>query len=104
MAITRYTYSDANIAIAEATAQPRQVWINAPKEIVVYTGANILADPAVDPDLAALRSHNKLLSLKNMSPAKVSSWVDSNVTNFAQAQDAIKTLAIGLSYIVRQVF
>lgn len=37
MSITKYSYSDANIAIAEATAQPRQVWINAPKEIVVYT-------------------------------------------------------------------
>ena len=45
MAITRYTYSDANIAIAEATAQPRQVWINAPKEIVVYTGADMQQQP-----------------------------------------------------------
>ena len=30
MAIVRYTYSDANIAIAEATPKPREVWINGP--------------------------------------------------------------------------
>ena len=47
MAITRYPYSDANIAIAEGTAQPRQVWINAPKEIVVYTGADMTPTPEV---------------------------------------------------------
>ena len=45
MSITKYSYSDANIAIAEATAQPRQVWINAPKEIVVYTGADMQQQP-----------------------------------------------------------
>lgn len=43
MAITRYPYSEANIAIAEATAQPRQVWINAPNEVVVYTNSDMVA-------------------------------------------------------------
>ena len=41
MAITRYTYSDANIAIAEATPKPREVWINGPIEVVVRTGADM---------------------------------------------------------------
>lgn len=41
MAIIRYTYSDANIAIAEATPQPREVWINGPIEIIVRTGADM---------------------------------------------------------------
>ena len=33
---TRTTWHP-HVTIAESTAQPRQVWINAPKEIVVYT-------------------------------------------------------------------
>ena len=41
MAITRYQYSDANIALAESTPQPREVWINGPIEIVVRTGADM---------------------------------------------------------------
>lgn len=41
MAVTRYQYSDANIALAESTPQPREVWINGPIEIVVRTGADM---------------------------------------------------------------
>ena len=103
MAIIRYPYSDANIAIAEATAQPRQVWINAPKEIVVYTGAD-MTPAVIDADKEAVKSYAKLVALKNMTPAQVSSWVDANVTNLSQAQDAIKTLSIGMGYIIRQIF
>lgn len=40
MAITHYPYSEANIAIAEATPPPRDVWINAPVEIIVRTGTD----------------------------------------------------------------
>ena len=103
MAIVRYPYSDANVTIAESTAQPRQVWINAPKEIVVYTGAD-MTPAVIDADKEAVKSYAKLVALKNMTPAQVSSWVDANVTNLSQAQDAIKTLAIGMGYIIRQIF
>ena len=103
MAIVRYPYSDANVKIAESTAQPRQVWINAPKEIVVYTGA-AMTPVVIDADKEAVKSYAKLVALKNMTPAQVSSWVDANVTNLSQAQDAIKTLAIGMGYIIRQIF
>jgi len=103
MAIVRYPYSDANVKIAESTAQPRQVWINAPKEIVVYTGAD-MTPAVIDADKEAVKSYAKLVALKNMTPAQVSSWVDANVTNLSQAQDAIKTLSIGMGYIIRQIF
>ena len=103
MAIVRYPYSDANVTIAESTAQPRQVWINHPKEIVVYTGAD-LPPVVIDADKEAVKSYAKLVALKNMTPAQVSSWVDANVTNLSQAQDAIKTLSIGMGYIIRQIF
>lgn len=55
MAIVRYPYSDANVTIAESTAQPRQVWINAPKEIVVYTGADMTPAPEVVVQLLQLK-------------------------------------------------
>ena len=103
MAIVRYPYSDANVKIAESTAQPRQVWINDPKEIVVYTGAD-MTPVVIDADKEAVKSYAKLVALKNMTPAQVSSWVDANVTNLSQAQDAIKTLSIGMGYIIRQIF
>ena len=41
MAVTHYQYSEANISIAEATPEPREVWINGPVEIVVRTGADM---------------------------------------------------------------
>lgn len=104
MAITTYPYSQANIATAEATAQPRQVWIDIPVKIVVRTGSDMEPGPLVEADLTAVRAYNKLVALKNMTPAQVSAWVDANVTNLATAQDAIKTLAIGMGYLIRQVF
>lgn len=56
-----------------------------PEEIAVA------ADAA---DVAAVRTYTKLVALKNMTPAQVSAWVDANVTNLAQIQDALKTLAM----------
>lgn len=67
------------------------------------TGSDITPS-LLDPDREALKAYAKLAALKNMSPSQVSTWVDANVTNLAQAQDAIKTLAIGVGYIIRSVF
>jgi len=38
-----------------------------------------------------------------MTPAQVRAWVDANVTNLSQAQDAIKTLAIAVSILARRL-
>ena len=67
------------------------------------TGAD-MTSVVIDADKEAVKSYAKLVALKNMTPAQVSSWVDANVTNLSQAQDAIKTLAIGMGYIIRQIF
>lgn len=67
------------------------------------TGADI-APVVIDADKEAVRAYAKIVSIKSMTPAQVSSWVDANVTNLSQAQDAIKTLAIGMGYIIRQIF
>lgn len=66
------------------------------------------ADPAPEPtqeslDIEAARNYAKLRALVGMTPAEVSAWVDANVTNLASVQDAIKTLAIGLSVLGRRI-
>lgn len=54
-------------------------------------------------DAADARSYAKLTALKTMSPAQVQAWVATNVTNLAQAQDAIATLAIGVCILARRI-
>lgn len=53
-------------------------------------------------DKTNVLAYNKLIALSNMTPAQIQAWVDANVTNLATAQDAIKTLAIGLSVLIRR--
>lgn len=54
-------------------------------------------------DAVASRTHVKLKALREMSPAQVQAWVTTNVTNLAQAQDAIATLAIAVSVLARRL-
>jgi hypothetical protein len=66
------------------------------------------ADPAPGPtkdelDAAAAKAYAKLAALMGMTPAQVQAWVSANVTNLAQAQDAIATLAIAVSVLARRI-
>lgn len=54
-------------------------------------------------DAEAAKSYSKLKALIDMSPAQVQTWVTANVTTLAQAQDAIKTLAIAVSILARKL-
>ena len=54
-------------------------------------------------DAAAASQNAKLKSLAAMSPAEVQTWVAANVTNLAQVQDAIGTLAIAVSVLARRL-
>ena len=53
-------------------------------------------------DRSAAFAYAKLVALSDMTPAQIQTWITANVTNLAQAQDAIGTLAIGLSVLVRR--
>lgn len=71
---------------------------------------NVIAPADPDPpptqealDIAAAKSYAKLAALKNMTPAQVQAWVAANVTNLAQAQDAICTLAIAVGILARRL-
>jgi hypothetical protein len=65
-------------------------------------------DPAPPPtqdelDAAAAREYAKLIALRSMTPAQVVAWVAANVTNLAQAQDAIATLGVAVSVLSRRL-
>lgn len=55
---------------------------------------------AADSETAS--QYAKLQALAVMSPSEVQTWVTTNVTSLAQAQDAITTLAIAVSVLSRQ--
>jgi len=54
-------------------------------------------------DAAEARAYTKLKALKAMTPSQVQAWVTANVKTLAQAQDAITTLAIGMSILARRI-
>jgi hypothetical protein len=61
------------------------------------------AQAKLQADAEAARQYTKLRNLTAMSPAEVTAWVSANVTNLAQAQDAIATLAIAVSVLARRL-
>jgi hypothetical protein len=66
------------------------------------------ADPPPPPtqdelDAAAARQYAKLVALRDMTPEQVAAWIDANVTDFAKAKDAIKTLAIAVGILARRL-
>lgn len=54
-------------------------------------------------DTAAAKQYAKLQALLVMTPAQVQAWVAANVTNLAQAQDAIATLATATAILARKL-
>ena len=54
-------------------------------------------------DAQASRNYAKLAALRAMTPAQVSSWVDANINNLADAKDALKTLAIAVGILARRI-
>ena len=67
------------------------------------------ADPAPPPSADEVHENSvlqyaKLRALASMSDAEIDAWVTNNVTNVAQFQDAIKTLAKGENLLLRREF
>lgn len=93
-------------ALADAVPDPKRIWHNI-DHYIVFTGADILlidTPPSQEEqDANAARTYAKLAALRQMTPAQVQAWVAANVTNLAQAQDAIATLAIAVSILSRRL-
>lgn len=67
--------------------------------------AKAAADAVEAADEAAadtIRHDNRLRSLLTATPAQIETWIDNNVTNLAQAKDALAILALGLSMLARR--
>jgi hypothetical protein len=90
---------------AFAVSDPKNVTF-AGNRFEVRDGVDYVAPPAQSQDeidAEAARSYAKLKALVAMTPAQVQAWVAANVTNLAQAQDAIATLAVAVSVLARRL-
>jgi hypothetical protein len=54
-------------------------------------------------DTQAAKADAKLVALAAMTPAQVRAWVAANVTNLADAKDALATLAVCVSILARKL-
>ena len=106
MALTYYaTLSGAQAAKVAAGGVGDIAWAgltNKSKPFSLATGED-MAQVNIDADRASIKAYSKFTALVAMNPAQASTWVDNNVTTLAQAQDAIKTLAIICSYLGRAI-
>lgn len=88
--------SDGTVELIFASGQIRAA---TPTEIA---SAQALIDKEENDQMQA-KQYQKLVALKNMTPAEVQAWVDANVTTLAAARDAIKTLAVAVSILARSL-
>jgi hypothetical protein len=91
---------------ALAVPDPKNLVFIPGKGFEVRDGVDYIAPPALTQDqidVVAARSYAKLQALMMMSPAQVQAWVAANVTNLAQAQDAIATLATAVGVLARRL-
>jgi hypothetical protein len=105
MTIQTFPPSKAGETAAFSVADPKNVAFDG-KQFVVKTGTDYDAGPtptADEIDRAAARAYVKLNALKAMTPAQISTWVDANVTNLSTATDALKTLAIAVGILAREL-
>lgn len=105
MTIQKFPATLAGQTAAFAVANPKNVSFTG-SGFEVRDGSDYIAPPVPtqdEQDAEAARSYAKLRALMQMTPAQVQAWVAANVTNLAQAQDAIATLAIAVSVLIRKL-
>lgn len=105
MAVQYFPPTVSGEAAANAVPGPKNQAFSG-RQWEVRTGPDYIAPRALTPDEQAAedaRSYAKLRALAAMTPAQVQTWVAANVTNIAQAQDAIATLAVAVSVLARRL-
>jgi acyl-CoA reductase-like NAD-dependent aldehyde dehydrogenase len=106
MTIQTFPGTGVGQAAAFAVPDPKNINFIPGKGFEVRDGVDYVAPPALTQDqidAAAAKSYAKLAALSAMTPAQVQAWVAANVTNLTQAQDAIATLAVAASVLVRRL-
>lgn len=88
MAITRLPYSDANIAVADATPQPRHIHIDQPRAIWIFTGADL--PTSLDPQDITLNRmqllQGALITEGQAALSAVEAYITDRITNGTPAQ------------------
>ncbi len=105
MSIKRFPRTVAGQAAAYAVSDPKNVTFTG-LEFEVRTAEDFVEPEAITKDMRdsiEAKAYGKLAALSTMSPTQVQTWVTNNVTNLAQAQDAIATLAIAVSVLIRKL-
>ena len=105
MTIQRFPATPAGQTAAFAVADPKSVIFEG-NGFTVRSNGDYIAPPIPtqdEQDVASAKQYAKLDALSKMTPAQVQTWVAANVTNLAQAQDAIATLAIAVSVLIRKL-
>jgi hypothetical protein len=93
-------------AEVDAVPDPKFIWYDISR-IVIYTGAdiNIINPPPTQDQIDRTDAMNyaPLQALIKMTPAQVQAYIQANVTNLAQAQTAIETLAVAVGILARNL-
>ncbi len=72
-------------------------------ELPAWANNAIAAFNVADANRIAVKNYPKLVAIRDMTPAQVQAWCAANITNLAQAKDAITTLAVGMSILARRL-
>lgn len=105
MTIQKFPPTKAGQDAAFAVPEPRSVMF-ADGAFYVRTGVDYEAPPVPskdEADLTTAKEYAKLKALAGMSPDEVRAWVAGNVKDLAAVQDAVTTLAIAVSVLIRRV-
>jgi hypothetical protein len=103
-----YKLDGEGIIIKDGSFIPMDINNKDYQEYLIYIANGGTVQPA-DPipqhllDIQAANNYAKLVALRAMTPAQVSAFVETNVTNLNQIQDAIKTLAIAVAILARRL-
>ena len=105
MTIQRFPSTPAGQTAALAVPDPKNIAFVG-DGFEVRDGDDYVAPPQPSKDEAdalEAKEYAKLDALSRMTPAQVQTWAAANVTDLAQAQDAITTLAIAVSVLIRRL-
>lgn len=104
MTVQYFPPTAAGQSAAIAVAGPKNMVFDGSRFVVRTNGdyvAPIIAQD--DVDATSAKAYPKLVAMMAMTPAQIQTWVTANVTNLAQAQDAIMTLATAVSILARRL-
>ena len=88
----------------DGSLDSRAAVVLSPAELAAVLDPDPPPPPSQDDlDRIAAKQYAKLQALAAMTPAEVQAWCAANITDLASAKDALTTLAIAVSVLVRRL-